>query len=220
MPQFLYEMMCRHGCFSVQINDQDREFVNEISAELHTKTGVKQRITSAYHPQSNGLVERQNRTIKNCLVKVCNENPATWPRIIDGILFAHRVSRHSSTRYTPFFLLYNREPTLPIDVKHNLVKENDLDEPFDKETFDAVLASATRIRQDIHNDAFININKAQKKQKKMISIDVIFPLAVLNSMTMCCSETTNETIERGVSFLTFGLDRILWKILPQKGWLP
>ena len=77
--------------------NQGREFVNEISAEIHTKTGVKQRITSAYHPQSNGLVERQNITIKNCLVKVCNENPATWPGIIDGILFAHRVSRHSST---------------------------------------------------------------------------------------------------------------------------
>ena len=110
VAQFLYEMICRYGCFSVQINDQGREFVNEISAELHTKTGVKQRITSAYHPQSNG------RTIKNCLVKVCNENPATWSRIIDGILFAHRLSRHSSTRYTPLFLLYNREPTLPIDV--------------------------------------------------------------------------------------------------------
>ena len=92
-------------------------------------------------------------------------------------------------------MLYNREPTLPIDVKHNLVKENDLDEPFDKETFDAVLVSATRIRQDIHNDASININKAQKSKKRIL-IDVIFPLVVLKSVTMCCSET-NETIERG-----------------------
>ena len=52
--------MCRHGCFQIQINDQGREFVNEISTELHRLTGTEKRVTSAYHPQANGLVERQN----------------------------------------------------------------------------------------------------------------------------------------------------------------
>ena len=70
VAQFLYELMCRHGCFAIQINDQGREFVNTVNAELHRLTGVEQRVTSAYHPQANGLVERQNRTIKNTLVKV------------------------------------------------------------------------------------------------------------------------------------------------------
>ena len=45
--------------------DQGREFVNEVADELHSMTGTQQRQTSAYHPQSNGLVERQNHTIKN-----------------------------------------------------------------------------------------------------------------------------------------------------------
>ena len=82
IAQALYELMCRHGCFAVQGNDQGREFVNEISTELHKLTGVEQRITSAYHPQSNGLVERQNRTIKNSLVKVLNGNPLEWPYLM------------------------------------------------------------------------------------------------------------------------------------------
>lgn len=97
IAQFLYELLCRHGCFSIQINDQGREFVNEITNELHRLTGVEQRITSAYHPQANGLVERQNRTIKNSLIKVLDENPKQWPYIIEGVLFAHRVSKHAST---------------------------------------------------------------------------------------------------------------------------
>lgn len=70
IAQFLYEVMCRQGCFKIQINDQGRELVNEVSNQLHALTGVEQKITSAYHPQANGLVERQNRMIKNSLIKV------------------------------------------------------------------------------------------------------------------------------------------------------
>jgi hypothetical protein len=51
VASFLYEIICRFGCFSIQINDQGREFVNQVSNELHRLTGVNQRITSAYHPQ-------------------------------------------------------------------------------------------------------------------------------------------------------------------------
>ena len=75
ITQFLYEMICRHGCMNIQINDQGREFVNKVSEVLHKMTGTEQRITSSYHPQSNGLCERQNRTIKDSLVKVLDEKP-------------------------------------------------------------------------------------------------------------------------------------------------
>ena len=95
--------MCRHGCFEGQINDQGREFVNGLCTYLPDFTDVEQCITSAYHPQSNGLAERQNRTIKNALVKVLVAHPEEWPHIIEGALFAHRMSRHSSTKHSPFF---------------------------------------------------------------------------------------------------------------------
>ena len=83
----------------MQINDQGKESVNEVSENLHEITGTEQRITSAYHLQSNGLCERQNRTIKDSLVKVLEEKQKEWPSIIDGILSAHRVSIHHSTKY-------------------------------------------------------------------------------------------------------------------------
>ena len=92
IAQFLYEVMCRYGCFEIQINDQGREFVNEVCKELHELTGIEQRITSAYHPQANGLVEHQNRTIKISFVNVLDDNPEILPQIIEGILFAHRVN--------------------------------------------------------------------------------------------------------------------------------
>ena len=70
VAKFLYEIICRHGCMRIQINYQEKEFVNEVSENLHEMTGTEQRITSAYHPQSNGLCERENCTIKDSLVKV------------------------------------------------------------------------------------------------------------------------------------------------------
>ena len=105
IAQFLWEVMCWHGCFEIKINNQGWEFVNEVCKQLHELTRVDQRVTSAYHPQAKGLLEHQNRTIKNSLVKVLEDNPEMWPQIIEGILFAYRVCRHSSTKYSPFILM-------------------------------------------------------------------------------------------------------------------
>ena len=75
VAKILYEIICRDVCMRIQINDQGKEFVNEVSENLYEMTGTEQRITSAYHPQSDGLCERQNRTIKDSLVKVLEEKP-------------------------------------------------------------------------------------------------------------------------------------------------
>ena len=165
---FLYELICRHGCFSTQINDQGREFVNAVTDNLHKTTGAEQRITSVYHPKANRLCERQNRTIQNSLEKVLEENSEQWPYVLEGILFVHRVSRHSSTGFSPFRLLYNRELVLPVELTFNLVHDGQVgdDGPFDMETFNSVLTSSQSIRTQIHKQAGENIENAQKKQMK------------------------------------------------------
>ncbi|XP_065664724.1 uncharacterized protein LOC136086358 [Hydra vulgaris] len=91
---FFYKVICRHGCFQIQINDQGREFVNTVSIALHEMTGVQQRVTSAYYSQANGLQERQNQTIKKAIIKVLNENVLGWVSVLDGNLFALRVEVH------------------------------------------------------------------------------------------------------------------------------
>ena len=48
VTRLLYEIICRCGCVKIQINDQGKEFVNEVSENLHEMTGTDQRVTSAY----------------------------------------------------------------------------------------------------------------------------------------------------------------------------
>ena len=69
-------------------------------------------MTSAYHPQANGLVERFNQTLTEALVKKCHDNQQHWDEHIDSVLFAYRTSVQKSTKMTPFFLMHLREANL------------------------------------------------------------------------------------------------------------
>lgn len=99
---------CRFGCPKRLISDQGREFINNVNAELQALLGTEHRMTSAYHPQSNGLVEKFNHTIQNCLLKMVNDHQNDWDDYLDPILFAIRTSKQKSTGYTPFEMMFKR----------------------------------------------------------------------------------------------------------------
>ena len=162
ITQFLYEIICRYGCMKIQITDQWS--LNEVSKVLHNMIGIAQRIILAYHLQSNGLCKWQNRTIKDSLVKVLNENSCDWSIIIEGVLLSHRVNKHTSTNFSPFFFLYNKEPALPIDVKYDLVyiERNESEHPSSKKMFDSLLTTAISMRAVMHQTIDENICSAQK----------------------------------------------------------
>nr|XP_040565504.1 uncharacterized protein LOC121115346 [Lepeophtheirus salmonis] len=120
VASFLFKLICRHSCGKIHINDQGREFVNSVSTELYRLTGIHERLTSAYHPQANGLVERQNAGVKYKLLKVLQGKPEGWSRCLDPLLFAHRTTVHRSTKMPLFFLVYGRQPILPIYFSNHL----------------------------------------------------------------------------------------------------
>lgn len=99
---------CRFGCAKVVISDQGREFINKVSRNLYSITKTEHRISSAYHPQTNGLTERFNQTLQRSLIKFVNKNQDDWDEKLDGILFAYRTSRQASSNVTPFELMYCR----------------------------------------------------------------------------------------------------------------
>src|SRR5207237_837377 len=82
--------------------------------ELCQRFEIKHRKSAPYHPQTNGLVERFNRTLCETLAKV-SEEENQWDEHIEEALFAYRTIKHSTTKHTPFYMLYGREAILPID---------------------------------------------------------------------------------------------------------
>ncbi len=103
-----YNYVYRFGCAKVVISDQGREFVNQVNQYLFSITQTEHRVTSAYHPQTNEMVERFNQTLQRSLVKIVNNNQNNWDEKLDGILFAYRTSQHQSSKCTPFELMYCR----------------------------------------------------------------------------------------------------------------
>ena len=116
VAKVLLRLICRLGCFECCHSDQGREFVNELNSTLFKLAGIKQKISSAYHPQSNGLDERTNQTISRALIKFINLEQDDWDKFLDCILFSYRTSVHASTNYTPFYLMYGRDPVLPVEL--------------------------------------------------------------------------------------------------------
>ena len=60
--------------------------------------------------------KRFNQTIQNMLVKFVNTRKSEWNRFLDTCVFAYNTSRHKSTKFTPFEVMFNRTATLPIDI--------------------------------------------------------------------------------------------------------
>ena len=120
VAKFLLGLICRFGCFSIFHSDQGRKFVNQ-----PIKTGSNwlvwsTEISSAYHPQSNGLDEWSNQTISRAIVKYVNDQRDDWDEQLQCILFSYRTSVHPSTvyaKFSPFFLIYRPDPVLPIELK-------------------------------------------------------------------------------------------------------
>ncbi|KAI9558361.1 pol polyprotein [Daphnia sinensis] len=80
---------------------------------LHTN----HKTTSSYHPQANGAVERMNHTLAAMLSMYVSTDQRDWDETLQYVCFAYNTARQESTGYSPFFLLYGREPKLPIDLE-------------------------------------------------------------------------------------------------------
>ena len=105
---FTTNFIFRYGCCKIIISNQGREFVNCLQTELFQLTGAEHRVTSAYHPQSNGLTERFKQTLQVTLMKLVNDEQNDWDEHLPAILFSYRTSLKKTTKLTPFEVLYCR----------------------------------------------------------------------------------------------------------------
>ena len=81
--------------------------------DVYKLLGPKKVYTTAYHPQTDGLVERFNHTLTDMLSKKVLQSGKDWNVQLSYVKFAYQASPQQSTGESPFFLLYGRDPVLP-----------------------------------------------------------------------------------------------------------
>ena len=122
---------------------------------------ISQIQTSPYHPQTDGLVERFNKTLKLMLRKLVSKEGKNWDRLLPYVLFAYREVPQSTTGFSPFELLYGREVKGPLDV---LREEWEANKKSDESVLSHILLMRERLKE-MSELVSENLKEAQKHQK-------------------------------------------------------
>uniref|UniRef100_A0A8C5QB65 Gypsy retrotransposon integrase-like protein 1 n=1 Tax=Leptobrachium leishanense TaxID=445787 RepID=A0A8C5QB65_9ANUR len=111
----LLRVFTRVGFHREILSDQGTQFTAELTQQLWRLCGVKALHSTPYHPQTNGLCERFNGTLKQ-LIRAFAHERKDWEQYLPHLLFAYREVPQESTGYSPFELLYGRQVRGPLDL--------------------------------------------------------------------------------------------------------
>jgi hypothetical protein len=102
--------------------DQGSSFMSHQGREFAESLKIKILSSSLYYAQANGQAESNNKTLLKLIENQIEENPERWHEVLSEALWAHRVSKHSAIKVTPFELVYGQEAVLPIEVNPDALR--------------------------------------------------------------------------------------------------
>jgi len=110
---FFQHVVCEHGEPETLITDRGTQFAGKFFPTYLRLLGTQSRLSTAYHPQTDGQTERTNRVLECYLRAFVNPSKDDWDLYLPAAAFACNNSHHTSVSNTPFFLNYGRHPRMP-----------------------------------------------------------------------------------------------------------
>ena len=157
----LYKLFSQIGFPEHIVTDRAGQLIGDCCKDLYEYFGIHKITTSSYHPQTNGLVERFNRTLVEQLAAVAHKHPDKWDYFIPQVLYHYRVSDNAATLDTPWFNLYKVDPVIPLDLAwHTSRTEPD---QVGKQGYRAELIERSRVAADMMRE---NLMEAAAKAKR------------------------------------------------------
>ena len=157
----LVKLFAQVGVPEEILTDQGSNFTSKLLVELYRMLHVHPIRTSPYHPQTDGLVERFNQTLKAMLRKAATSEGKDWDKMLPYLLFAYREVPQASTGFSPFELLYGRAVNGPLDVLRQAWEVS-------KKSDEIVVSHVLSMRDKMMKMTELvkeNLSNAQEKQK-------------------------------------------------------
>ena len=108
-------IICRYGVPRELISDRGAHFRAKVDTLLQ-KHDIRHHRSSAYRPQTNGVVEAANKNIKRILRRMVKTS-WDWSAKLSFALWANYTSFHTSTEAAPYSLVYDMEVVLPVEIE-------------------------------------------------------------------------------------------------------
>ena len=150
----------RYGCPMTFQSDNGKAFVGDLTKELMRRSHIAQAHSTTYHPQTNGLVERQNRTLVNMLRVYCSRYMTDWDKYLPQVVGAYNSTQHSTTGISPFMMLTGRESNASDILLPGIRREKDVASGV-RERSDQKTTGVKRAMQEEHR---AGANEATQKK--------------------------------------------------------
>nr|GEW55083.1 reverse transcriptase domain-containing protein [Tanacetum cinerariifolium] len=118
VKKFVWDnIVCRFGLPGEIVSDNGKQFSDNPFKNWCDKLNITQRFASVKHPQSNGLVERANRSLGEGIKARLGEGNKNWVEELPHVMWAHRTMIKSSNGDTPFSLTYGTKAVIPAEIR-------------------------------------------------------------------------------------------------------
>ena len=183
------KILARHGAPRTLLSDRGTNFLSTLVRSVCDLINTKKVNTTAYHPQTDGIVERFNHTLCQSISMYISSDQKDWDNHLAAILFAYRVSPHDTTGESPFFLLYGREPQLLVDVSL-LPPRNE------SSSITEHRARIVQTLEEAHAIARENIQRAQQKMKEIYDRSARDPKFMIGDKVWVYTPKTKKGLSR------------------------